>query len=148
VDWVKIIKFPGIHITKDLTLSTHTHTVVKRAQQHHFPLRSLKRFGTDPRILKKLYSCTNKSILLTFDRKELQREVLATQYITGAELPVIQDLYIMWCQREARKTVEDASHPSHGLFTLLPSGKWYRSIGSRTNRLRDSFYPQSHTTAK
>jgi hypothetical protein len=44
---------------------------------------------------------------------------------------------------EGQKNCQNSSHPCHRLFTLLPSGKWYRSIGSRTNKLRDSFYPQA-----
>ena len=35
-----------------------------------------------------------------------------------------------------------SSYPSHRLFTLLPYGKLYPSIGSRTNRHQDNFYPQ------
>ena len=55
-------------------------------------------------ILKKLHSCTIESSLtgciitwygncLASDRKALQRVVRMAQYITGAELPAIQDLY-------------------------------------------------------
>jgi hypothetical protein len=36
-------KLLGVHITKELTWSTHTHTVVKRAQQLLFPLRKMIR---------------------------------------------------------------------------------------------------------
>ena len=35
-------------------VDTHTHTVVKRARQHLFPLKRLKRFGIGPQILKVL----------------------------------------------------------------------------------------------
>jgi hypothetical protein len=45
VEWVESIKFLGVHITKDLSWSTHTNIVVKRARQHLLPLRRLKRFG-------------------------------------------------------------------------------------------------------
>jgi hypothetical protein len=38
---------------------------------------------------------------LASDRKALQRVVRTAQYITGAKLPVIQDLYTRWCQRKA-----------------------------------------------
>jgi hypothetical protein len=62
VERVESFKFLCVHITKQLTWSTHTHAVVKRAQQHLFPLR-LKRFGTGPQILRKLYRCTTESIL-------------------------------------------------------------------------------------
>ena len=45
VDQVESFKFLSVHITKDLTWSTHTDKVVKRAQQCLFPLRRLKRFA-------------------------------------------------------------------------------------------------------
>ena len=35
------------------------------------------------------------------DRKVLQRVVLTAQYITGAKLPDIEDLYTRQCQRKA-----------------------------------------------
>ena len=60
---VKSFKFLGVHITKDLSWSTHTNTVVKRARQRLFPPRRMKRFGMGPQILTKFYSCTIESIL-------------------------------------------------------------------------------------
>jgi hypothetical protein len=63
VEQVERFKFLSVHITKVLSWSTHTKTVVKRTQQHLFPLRRLKRFGMGPQILKKLYSCTIENIL-------------------------------------------------------------------------------------
>ena len=56
VEQVENFKFLGVHITK-LTWPKHTKTVVKRAQ-HLFPLMRLKRFGMEPQILKRFYSCT------------------------------------------------------------------------------------------
>ena len=64
------------------------------------------------------------------------------QYITGAKLPAIQDLYTRRCQRKALKMVND---PSYRLFSLLPHGKRYRSAKSRTKRLQQ-FLPPSHKT--
>jgi hypothetical protein len=49
--------------TNKLTWSKHTKTVVKRARQNLFPLRRLKIFVMGPQILKKLYSCTIKSMV-------------------------------------------------------------------------------------
>jgi hypothetical protein len=77
---------------------------VKRAQQNFFPLRRLKRFGMGPQIFEKFNSCTIDSILTSViialygncsasDHKALQRVVRTAQYITGAKLPAIQDLY-------------------------------------------------------
>ena len=72
-----------------------------------------------------------------FDRRALQRVVRPAQYITGAKLPAIQDLYIRLCQRKALKIVKD---PSHRLFSLLPHGKQYRSAKSRTKRILQFFF--------
>ena len=144
----------GVHITNKLEWSKHTKTVVKRARQRLFPLRRRKRFGMVPEILKRFYSCNIESVLTSCitawygncsasDRKVLQRVVRTAQYITGAKLPVIQDLYTRRCQRKALEIVKDPSHPSHRLFSLLLHGKWYRSAKSRAKRLLNSFYPQA-----
>ena len=104
-------------------------------------------------ILKRFYSCNIESILpgcitawydncSAFYRKALQRVVRMAQYITGAKLPAIQDLYRR-CQSKALKMVKDSSHPSHRLFSLQPHGKPYRSAKSRFKRLLNSFYPQA-----
>ena len=105
-----------------------------------------------PHFLKRFYSCNIKSILTgcftawygncsASDRKALQRVVQTAQYITGAKLPAIQDLYTRRCQRKAHKIVRDSSHPSHRLFSLLSHGKRYRSAKSRSKRLLLSRLP-------
>ena len=110
VEQVESFKFLGVRITNELSWSEHTKTVVKRAQQNIFPLWRLKRFGIGPQVLKRFYSCTIESILTgcittwygncsASERKALQRVVQMAQYITGAKLPAIQDLYNRWCQR-------------------------------------------------
>ena len=43
VEKVESFKFLGVHITDKLKLSTHTDSVVKKAQQHIFNLRRLKK---------------------------------------------------------------------------------------------------------
>ncbi len=37
----------------------------------------------------------------------------------------------------------DPSHPAHSLFELLPSGRRYRALSTRTTRHRNSFFPQA-----
>ena len=111
VEQVESFKFLGVHITNKLTWSKHTKTVAKRAQQKLFPLRRLKRFGMGPQIFKRFYSYILESILTgritawygncaASDRKALERVVCMAQYITGAKLPAIQDLYTRRCQRK------------------------------------------------
>ena len=77
----------------------------------------MKRFGMGPQILKRFYSCTIRSILTgcitawygncsASERKALQRAVCTAQYITGAKLPAIQDLYTKRCQGKTLKIVK------------------------------------------
>jgi hypothetical protein len=151
VEWVESFQFLSVHITKDLSWSKHNNTVVKRAQQHLFPPRKLKRFCMGPQIHKKFYSCTIESFLtccitawygncLTSDHKALKRVMSTAQYIPGAKLPAIQDLYTRRCQKKALKSVNHSSHPGHRLSSMLPHGKWYRSAKSGTKRLLSRFY--------
>jgi hypothetical protein len=63
VERVESFKFLGVHITNKLSWSKHTKKVMKRARQHLFPFRRLKRFAMDPQILRKFYNCTIESIL-------------------------------------------------------------------------------------
>ncbi len=51
---------------------------------------------------------------------------------------------LYWCIRKARRIINDSSHPSPRLLSLLPSGRRLRSIWSRTNWLRDSFFPSGY----
>ncbi len=37
--------------------------------------------------------------------------------------------------------ITDPSHPGHDLFALLPSGRRYRSLCTRTSRHKNSFFP-------
>ncbi len=155
VERVNGFKFLGVHITEDLTWSTHTDAVLKKTHQHLFFLRWLRKFGMSPSILGSFYTCTVESILTgcitawfgnrtTGNRKALQRVVRTARHIVGGELPSLQDIYTRRCIRKARRITNDSSHPSHRLFSLLPSGRRLRSIRSRTSRLRDSFFPSGY----
>ncbi len=154
VERVTSFKFLGVHITEDLTWSAHTDAVLKKAHQRLFFLRRLRKFGTSPRILRSFYTCTVESIRPAVSPPGLETAPLATaglckgscetaRHIVGGELPSLQDIYTRRCTRKARRIIKDSSHPSHRLLSLLPSGRRFRSIRSRTSRLRDSFFPQA-----
>uniref|UniRef100_A0A4W5NM05 Reverse transcriptase domain-containing protein n=1 Tax=Hucho hucho TaxID=62062 RepID=A0A4W5NM05_9TELE len=95
VEKVESFKFLGVHITDKLKWSTHTDSVVKKAQQRLFNLKRLKKFGLSPKTLRNFYRCTIESILSgcitawygncsAHNRKALQRVVRSAQRITGA----------------------------------------------------------------
>ncbi len=132
----------------------NTDAVLKKTHQRLFFLRRLRKFGMSPSILRSFYTCTVESILTgcitawfgdstAGNRKALQRVVRTARHIVGGELPSLQDIYTRRCIRKARRITNDSSHPSHRLFSLLPSGRRHRSIRSRTSQLRDSFFPQA-----
>ncbi len=136
VEQVNSFKFLGVHITEDLTWSAHTDAVLKKSHQRLFFLRQLRKFGMSPSILRSFHTCTVES-------KAPQRAVRTARHIVGGELPSLQDIYTRRCIRKARRIINESSHPSHRLFSLLPSGRRLRSIRSCTSRLRDSFFPEA-----
>ncbi|KAI4882367.1 hypothetical protein NFI96_008890 [Prochilodus magdalenae] len=158
VEQVTSFKFLGTHISSDLTWSLNSSVLVKKAQQRLYFLRSLKKVHLSPRILVNFYRCTIKSILTNgisvwygnccaADRKALLRVVKMAQRITGTQLPTIQDIYHKRCLGRARNIIRNVSHPNHGLFTLLPSGRRYRSLRSRTSRLKNRFFHEAEAGA-
>ena len=95
VEKVKSFMFLGVHIMDKLKWSTHTDSVVKKAQQRLFNLRSLKKFGLSLITLTNFYRCTIESILSgcittwygncsAHNQTALQRVVRSAQRITGA----------------------------------------------------------------
>ncbi len=55
----------------------------------------------------------------------------------------LQVIYLKRCKSRAAKIIKDSTHPSNHLFRLLPSGKRFRSMMAKTERLRRSFFPQA-----
>ncbi|TWW76535.1 putative RNA-directed DNA polymerase from transposon BS [Takifugu flavidus] len=147
---VSSFKFLGIHLSQDLTWTTNCSSLVKKAHQRLFFLRTLKKHHLSSDILVN-YRCT-ESILTSCvtvwygncsasDRKALQKVVKTAHQIAGASLPSIEDIYRKRCHRRAKKVSKDSCHPAHGLFTLMPSGRRYRSLRTKTSRFRNSFFP-------
>ncbi len=151
VERVSSTKFLGVHITEDLTWTTNTMSLSKKAQQRLHFLRRLKRASLPPPILTIFYRGTIESVLTSCitvwygnssaaDRKTLQRTVNTAAKIIGAPLPSILDIFLARCSSKTNSIMKDPTHPSHSLFQLLPSGRWYRSIRARSARLLNSFF--------
>ncbi len=105
-----------------------------------------------PTILKTFYAGTIESVLSqcisvwygnssSQDCKALQRVVRLAERISGSALPSLQDIYIKRCRGRADKIIKDSNHPGNCLFTRLPSGKRFRCLMAKTERLRRSFFP-------
>ncbi len=77
------------------------------------------------------------------DCKALQRVMRLAERISGSALPSLQDIYLKRCKSRAAKIIKDSNHPGNHLFILLPSGKRFRSMMAKTERLRRSFFPEA-----
>ncbi|XP_059828790.1 uncharacterized protein LOC132395778 [Hypanus sabinus] len=156
VERVSSFRFLGVHISKDLTWSLNSSNLINKAQQHLYFLLSIKKADLCPKILMDFYRCTIESILINCisvwygncpvsDCKALQQVVKTAQRINGTQLPTIENIYHKRCLGRAKSILKDVSHPNHGLFTLLPFDRHYRSLCSRTSRHGRSFFPEAVT---
>ncbi|KAK0154530.1 hypothetical protein N1851_003367 [Merluccius polli] len=152
VERVSSFKFLGTHISETLTWTINTSSLVKKANQRLFFLRTLKKNHLSADILCNFYRCVIESILTNCitawygnctvaDRKSLQRVVKAAQHITRTPLPTIEVVQKKRCLNRARSILRDLSHPAYRLFQLLPSGRRYRCLQTKTSRFRNSFFP-------
>ncbi|KAI4894208.1 hypothetical protein NFI96_007184 [Prochilodus magdalenae] len=134
VERVSHFKFLGVHLAEDLSWTTNTSHLVRKAQQRLHFLRRLRRVNLPQQLLCNFYRSTVESILTSCitvwygsatsaERKALQRVVKTAQHITASTLPPIQDIYDKRCLRKAVNISSDPTHPSHPLFQPLPSGK-------------------------
>ncbi len=139
--WVTLWHIVSIHI-------------VKKAQQRLHFLRQLRKFNLPQELLKQFYSAIIESVLCTSitvwfssatksDHRRLRRVVRTAERIIGTTLPTLQELYLSRVSKRAGKITLDPSHPAHSLFELLPSGRRYRALSTRTTRHRNSFFPQA-----
>ncbi len=148
---VESFRFLGTTISQDLKWDNH---IVKKAQQRLYFLRQLRKFNLPQDLLIQFYSAIIESVLcmsLTVwfssatksDLRRLRKLVRTAERIIGTTLPSLQELYLCRVRKRAAKITLDPSNPAHSLFELLPSGRRYRALNTRTTRHRNSFFPQA-----
>ncbi len=151
---VESFRFLGTTISQDLKWDNRIESIVKKVQQRLYFLRQLRKFNLPQELLKQFYSAITESILCTSitiwfssvtksDFRRLRRVVRTVERIIGTTLPTLQKLYSSRVSKRAVKITLDPSHPAHSLFELLPSGRRYRALSTRTTRHRNSFFPQA-----
>lgn len=147
-------KFLGVHLTDGLMSCDNTTAVIKGALQCLQYLCRLKKVDLPIPAMTMFYRGTIESALTSYisswfsnsiaeERQKRKRMVRTDEKIVGALLPHLQDIYTKRCVRRANGIIKDSIHPSHGMFTLLQSGKRYIIIRSRTTQLSNSFLPRT-----
>ena len=81
------------------------------------------------------------------DKRALQR-VNTAQKITGCSLPSLESIARSRYLSRANNIFKDSFHPGDPLFTLLPSGRRYRSFRARTTHLKNIFFPNGLQNTK
>ena len=152
VEIVQTFKFLGSIISCDLSWDAHILAARKKAQQRLYFLRQLKKFGVDQKILVQFYRSIIESVL-TFslttwfpstsvqNQQDLYRAVKAATKIIGCDLPTLDSIFEQRLIRKAKSILADDSHPGFHYFEPLPSGRRFRTIYTRTERSRNTFYP-------
>ena len=154
VEMVDTFKFLGTTISSSLTWEDNTSAVVKKAHQRMYFLRRLRRFGVSQKLLVSFYRAVIESVLtfsvtvwykgLTQEEKNrLDRVVKTAERIVGCKLPSLGSIYHQRVISRSQKIIADPSHPARNLYCLLPSGRRYRCLRTRTTRFLNSFFPQA-----
>ncbi|KAI3355958.1 hypothetical protein L3Q82_017150 [Scortum barcoo] len=154
VERVSSFKFLGIHISENLSWTANTSSLIKKAHQRLFFLRTLKKNHLSTAILGNFYRCAIESILTNCitvwygncsvaDRKALQRVVKTAQRITKTPLPAIEDV-------QKRSDVYEG-HVAFLRTPLIldilsfqlhcPPGSVTGASRTKTSRFRNSFFP-------
>ncbi len=154
VEVVSSFRYLGVYIAEDLTWSANTTRLVRKAHQRLYFLRKLRRAGLGSsswgafitvrwRVSSAPVSLCGTAAALLLRRGLCRGVVRAAQRTVGSRLPTITDLYTARCRGRALRIMKDSTHPAHGLFQPLPSGRRLRSIRSKTTRLRNNFFPEA-----
>ena len=148
------VKFLDSTISKDLSWCNNSIDIIKKAQKRMYFLRHLKRFSLSQVILTRFYRAVIESVLsfsitVWFGRasqdeiNQIEPVIKNASKLIGLNMPFIRSLYRSSSLRKSKRIVQEAYHPANHLFELLPSGKRYCCIKTKTTRFNNSFYPQA-----
>ena len=154
VEQVEHFRFLGTIVKNDLKWDENCTKAISKAKQRLYFLRQLRKFKASIPIMLQFYRAVIESVL-TFsigvwygaatqdDKDKLESIVLSASKIIGCPLPSLDDIYSKRTRKRARMIARDSSHPANEIFELLPSGRRYRAMKTRTKRFGDSFFPSA-----
>ncbi len=151
-DWSGVIRIPGHHNFSGPEVG-QSHRLHCEKGPAEVILPSLRKFNLPQELLIQFYSAIIESVLCTSitvwfssatksDLRRLRRVVRTAERIIGTTLPTLQELYSSRVNKRAGKITLDLTS-AHSLFELLPSGRRFRTLSTRTTRHRNSFFPQA-----
>ena len=140
-----------------LTFSYHVDCQLKKANKRLYCIRTMKKLNVNPSIIALFYNMTVPPVLMysaiTFYgiisvllKKELDhpRKICARIVKECCDMLHSNDgVYDNAMLSTAKKIIADESHPLNKCYSLLPSGRRFRVLKSRTERFRKTFVPLS-----
>ena len=154
VECVESYKYLGTIMDSKLTFVANCESVYKKANQRLHCLRKLSSFHVDKRLLSMFYRCFIESIisfclvswfgnLPLKNKNSLNQIVRWASKLIGEQQLNLDSLYEGQLRRLAGSILGDASHPLHGEFQPLPSGRRFKMPAFKTKRYRCSFIPSA-----
>ena len=154
VEQVESFKYLGTLIDHRLTFTLHADTIYKKAQQRMYLVRRLKGFEVREDILSRVYQSLIESVVsfnitswYSFLPNKCKRKLarIARQAVKIIGIPQKQpsDLYLQAVERKSSLIIQDASHPLHQSFELLPSGRRFRVPLAKKSLYNKSFIPNA-----
>lgn len=144
-------KYLGVYIDNSLCWSLHVNNLCSRLQQRLYFLRRLRAFRVNQRIMYLFYQSIFESLIrygitawygnLSVQLKSRLGRLVHTAFkiIGGEERLSPQEMFDASILNHAKKIVGDNTHILNAHFKLLPSGKRYRVLMCRSNRLKNYF---------
>ena len=150
---VKSFKYLGTIIDNELSWKDQCQSLYAKAQQRMYFLRKLNSFHVDRTILMLFYKSVIESVMLFScavwyggcrqdNLKKLQRISNHASKMTG-EVTDLKQECVCTILKQVSQILENVNHPLHQCYTLMRSGKRYRSMKARTSRFLNSFVPLS-----
>jgi len=126
VEIIYCFHFLGLQISDNLAWTHNKGVMLKKAHQHLYPLRCLRKCGISTRWLMNFYHGTIKSILsggvtvwygntTAQDTKAIQRVIRTAEKIIWCALPSIEEIFRSRCLRKACSIIQDHNHPGQHL---------------------------------
>ena len=154
VEQVSHFKYLGLTIDNKLTFDQHITDVQKKSQQRLHVIRKLRALSVAPHLLSLLYTSILLPILLycspcfhnmlsTTNRNKLAKITHTASKIINHPTPNLTELNHRAVTRLALSITNDPDHPLNSHFTLLPSGRRYRTLRWRRARFSKSFVPSA-----
>lgn len=152
VEIVDSYKYLGTIFDSELKFHINTETIVKKGQQRIHLLRKLNSFSVSKTILRNFYQSFIES-LLTFsflcwfnslsvkDKNSLSSIVNTSSKIIGTQLNSLSALFNKQAVQKAKSITSQPDHVLSGEFSLMPSGRRYYSVRTKTKRYSGSFIP-------